>query len=202
MGGMPPGGPNDFNGLSETKGTEGTEEMSTRIRRAANEIINNYKTKLAPTNFVFTEHAFRDQNTNIDFKNFKLEIYRNTHAIINTAVWQGHVYSDTDRNYIDGCPLARKICEELIIIVNADDTYDSENKKYYITDMAAHLIRMYDPDTHADDPPPTLKKDEDKIIDQKRSVRKDQLDRQGVAPPLETQYTAIFQTMDRLLNLL
>jgi hypothetical protein len=62
--------------------------------------------------------------------------------------------------------------------------------------MAKHLIRMYDPDTHADVPPRVHKKDEDRKISQKRSIRKDQLDRPGV------QSKAILQTIDRLLNLL
>jgi hypothetical protein len=197
MGDRPPGGPDEVNNrVIERDGTEGMENMNTRIHSAANEIIENYKAKLASTHFVFTDHAFTDQDTNVDFQKFKSEIYLNTHAIIKNAVWQGHIHSDTDQRYINGCPQARKICEELIIIVNADNTYDSDNKKYYITDMAKHLIRMYDPDTHADVPPRDHKKDEDRTTSQKRSIKKDQLDRQGV------QSKAILQTMDRLLNLL
>jgi predicted nucleic acid-binding Zn-ribbon protein len=202
MGDRPPGGPDEVNNrIIEREGTEGMENMNTRIHSAANEIIENYKAKLAPTNFVFTEYAFTDQDTNVDFQKFKSEIYLNTHAIIKNAVWQGHIYSDSDQRYINGCPLAIKICEELIIIVNDDNTYDSDNKKHYITDMATHLIRMYDPDTHADVPPRVHKKDEDRTTSQKRSIRKDQLDRPGVQSK-GVQSKAILQTMDRLLNLL
>ena len=202
MGDRPPGGPDEVNNrIIEREGTEGMENMNTRIHSAANEIIENYKAKLAPTNFVFTDHAFTDQDKNVDFQKFKSEIYLNTHAIIKNAVWQGHIYSDSDQRYINGCPLAIKICEELIIIVNDDNTYDSDNKKHYITDMATHLIRMYDPDTHADVPPRVHKKDEDRTTSQKRSIRKDQLDRPGVQST-GVQSKAILQTMDRLLNLL
>ena len=197
MGDRPPGGPDEVNNrIIEREGTEGTESMSTRIHRAANEIIDTYKAKLASTNFVFTEYAFTDKDVDVDFQKFKSEFYLNTLAIIKNAVWQGHVYSVSDQRYKNGCPIAIKICEELIIIVNDDNTYDSDNKKHYITDMAKHLIRMYDPDTHADVPPRVHKKDEDRTTSQKRSIRKDQLDRPGV------QSKAILQTMDRLLNLL
>ncbi len=197
MGDRPPGGPDEVNGLIERTGMA---DIGTIILRVVNEIIGNYKAKLASTDLAFT---YQDRNTQYD--TLKSEIYTNTQAIIAKAVWPGRTYPDTDIRYRNGCPLARNICEELIKNVDADKTYASEDMQYFITDMARQLITMYDPDKYPDDPPPIRKRDEDAKISQTRSLRKDEADRGGANLPITTQPTqskAILQTMDRLLNLL